>query len=226
MIVDKACFSFFRRCLFRGIVINNRQKISFSLTMPRQSNRFDITLESILREYLRRKGVLESVERSWYPFKGQHAPFYSPVADIAVGPFATQQRLISRYDDLEQRVPELINDLKSCFRENYNQYGGHFSGTPTYPFTEFEGNENARCFISIEIESKSPTRKHKMGSIVNAAALGRIAIVIGLDEYSVKVLIRILGYLKFLASVNKPTFKANNAFILSKEQILRILEGG
>lgn len=182
-------------------------------------------LESILREYLPRKGVHESVERTWYPFKGQHASFYSPVADIAVGPFATQQRLIPRYDELEQRLPELIDDLKSCFRENYNQYGGHFSGTPTYPFTEFEGNENARCFIAIEIESKSPTRKHKMGSIINAAALGRIGIVVGLGEYTVKVLIRILGYLKFLASVDKPTFRANNTFIVSKEQILGILEG-
>jgi len=192
--------------------------------MPRESSDFESRLESELRDYLRRKGVHEHVVRGWYPFKGQHASFYSPVTDIAVGPFATQERLIRDYNNLEHRIPDLLNSLKSCFRDNYHKHGGHFPGSPTYPFTEFEGNENARCFIAIEIESKNPTRKHKMGSIINAASLGRIGIVVGLDEYTERVLIRILGYLKFLASVGKPTFRAGNTFIVDKEQFLRILD--
>lgn len=187
------------------------------------SREFESPLQSLLRAYLGRKHITEEVVRSWYPFRSQHASFYSPITDIAVGPFAVTEILISEYNRLQERIQDLIDDLESCFRENYNQYGGHFPQIPDYPFTDFIGNENARCFIAIEIESKSPTRKHKMGSIINASALGRVGIVIGMDEYTVKVMIRILGYLKFLASVEKPTFKPDNIFIVSKDQIIRIL---
>lgn len=193
------------------------------LKMPETSREFERRLETILRTYLRRKNIHEDVMRSWYPFRGQHASFYSPITDIAVGPFAIEDRLISEYNDFQERIPDLIDDLTSCFRDNYNQYGGHYPGIPSYPFSNFQGNENARCLIAVEIESKNTTRKHKMGSIVNASALGRVGIVVGMDDYSLKVLIRILGYLKFLASVEKPTFKPDNVFIVSRDQILRIL---
>ena len=193
--------------------------------MPSSSKDVEIRLETIFRTYLRRNGVAESVKRSWYPFKGQYAPFYTPITDIAIGPFATEERLISRYNDLELSVPELIGELKSCFRENWDRYREHYPAIVAYPFTDFVGNENGRCFIAVEIESKSTSRKHKMGSIVNASALGRIGIVVGLDDNTVSALIRILGYLKFLASVEKPTFKADNTFIVTTAQIMRILEG-
>jgi hypothetical protein len=194
--------------------------------MPQESNSLDIRLASKLRIYLSGKGVHEEVKRGWYPFRGQHAYFYSPVTDIAVGPFAIYDRLIENYDDLQRKIPQLIGHLESCFRENYQQYGGPVAGNPTYPFADFVGNRNPRCFIAIEIESKSPTRKHKLGSIINAAALGRLGIVVGLDCPTVKLLVRILVYLRFLASVDKPTFKTDNTFVVSIEQIERILEIG
>jgi len=192
--------------------------------MPESSRDFELRLQSILRDYLNGRQIFEDVERSWYPFKGQHASFYSPITDIAVGPFATEKRLIFDYDRLEERIPELIVTIGSHFRKNYTRYGGHFPGIPTYPFTSYTGNENARCFIAIEVESRRTSRKHKMGSTINASALGRIGLVIGMDEYTVKVMIKILGYLKFLASVEKPTFRADNIFIVTKDQILRILK--
>jgi len=193
--------------------------------MPSSSKEIETRFETTLRTYLQTKGVAESVTRSWHPFKGQYAPFYTPITDIAVGPYATRERLISRYDDLETSAQELIGQLKTGFRENWNRYRERYPGIVAFPFTDFVGNRNARCFIAVEVESKSTPRKHKLGSIVNAAALGRIGIVVGLDDDTVRALIRILGYLKFLASVDKPTFNANNTFIISKAQMLRILEG-
>jgi hypothetical protein len=193
--------------------------------MPHLSRDTEVRLETALRTYLGNKGVTGSVKRGWHPFKGQYAPFYTPITDIAVGPYATRDRLIPQYNDLEASARELIGQLKTGFWENWNYYSERYPGIVAYPFTDFRGNENARCFIAVEIESKSTSRKHKLGSIVNAAALGRVGIVVGLDDDTVSALIRILGYLKFLASVNKPTFDASNTFIMSKAQMLRILEG-
>lgn len=198
---------------------------SISSRMPSSSADTEIRLKTALRTYLSAKGVSESVKRGWYPFKGQYVPFYSPVTDIAVGPYAIEEGLILRYDELEASVHELINELRTCYRENWDRYRELYPTIVAYPPTEFMGNENARCFIAVEVESKSTTGKHKLGSIVNAAALGRIGIIVGLDDDIVRALIRILGYLKFLASVRKPTFNANNTFIISETQMLRILEG-
>jgi hypothetical protein len=193
--------------------------------MPNQSKDAEIRLMAALRTHLRTMGITESVKRGWYPFKGQYAPFYSPVTDIAVGPYATEEGLILRYDELEASVHELINEVRTCYRENWNRYRELYPTIVAYPPNEFTGNENARCFIAVEVESKSTTGKHKLGSIVNAAALGRIGIVVGLDDDIVRALIRILGYLKFLASVRKPTFNANNTFIVTKSQLVGILNG-
>jgi len=63
-----------------------------------------------------------------------------------------------------------------------------------------------------------------MGSIINATALGRVSVLVGMNEYTVEVMIKILEYLKVLESVGKPTFKAGNIFILTKKQIIDILK--
>jgi hypothetical protein len=193
--------------------------------MPLSHRRFERSLEIALREYLLRRDIREHIVRSWYPFKGQQAAFYTPITDIAVGPFAVRDRLIPQYDGLEERNIELSSDLESCFRASLRSYTDRFPAMLPYSAVRFAGNYNARCFIAVEIESKKTSKKHKMGSIVNAAALGRIGIVVGLDDAAVWALIRVLGYLKFLASVDKPTFKADNIFIISAAQILRVLEG-
>ncbi len=193
--------------------------------MPLSHRHFERRLEIALTEYLLRHDVLEHVVRNWYPFKGQQAAFYTPITDIAVGPFAVRERLIPQYDGLEDRIIELSSELESSVRASFRSYTNRFPAMLPYSTVSFAGNNNARCFIAVEIESKKTSKKHKMGSIVNAAALGRIGIVVGLDDDAVRALIRVLGYLKFLASVEKPTFKADNIFIISAAQILRILEG-
>jgi len=191
--------------------------------MKETSKEFEKRLELILKNYLNKRQINEEVERSWYPFKGQRAPFYSPITDIAIGPFATENQFISEYNRLERKISDLLEKLKSNFHDNYHRYGPN-PRVHNYILSSFEGNENARCFISFEIESKSMTRKHKMGSIINATALGRVGVLVGMDEYTVEVMIKILEYLKFLESVGKPTFKAGNIFILTKKQIIDILK--
>lgn len=51
-------------------------------------------------------------------------------------------------------------------------------------------NSNPRCFVAIELE-RSTGPKHRMGSIINAGAVGKIGIVIGLGDSAYRSLKRI-----------------------------------
>jgi len=83
-------------------------------------------------------------------------------------------------------------------------------------------NQNARCFLAIEIENTS-TKKHIMGSMINAASLGRIGIGIAYNDSVKRTFLRILNYLAFLKRVEKNTYDTTNFLILTKEQFLEIL---
>lgn len=83
-------------------------------------------------------------------------------------------------------------------------------------------NQNARCFLSIEIENTS-TKKHIMGSLVNAASLGRIGIGIAYNDSVKRTFVRIMNYLGFLRRVEKNTYDTTNFLIITKEQIENIL---
>ncbi|MBT1704443.1 hypothetical protein KK060_14205 [Fulvivirgaceae bacterium PWU20] len=78
-------------------------------------------------------------------------------------------------------------------------------------------NPNARCLLAIEIENTS-TKKHIMGSIINAASLDRIGIGIGYCDKAFRAFLRIVNYLGFLRKVEKNTYSTANFFVLSKEQ--------
>ena len=78
-------------------------------------------------------------------------------------------------------------------------------------------NQNARCFLAIEIENSS-SKKHIMGSMINAASLGRLGIGIAYNDSVKKTFLRILNYLAFLKRVEKNTYDTTNFLILTKEQ--------
>lgn len=63
-----------------------------------------------------------------------------------------------------------------------------------------------------------------MGSIVNAASLGRIGIGIAYNDSVLRTFIRILAYLSLLKRVGKNTYDTTNFLIVTKEQFLTILE--
>lgn len=152
---------------------------------------------------------------------------YSPEPDIRVGPFA--QRENERYEEEHDKMAEYSKDfIENCIKNHIEN--SKDSNLPQPRFELFHGyeavNRNARCFIAVEIETFPwPSRKHVLGSAINAVALGRIGLLIGFDNDSFEMFLRVLKYLHFLESVRpqKPSINFRNGLILSKEQFIEIL---
>ena len=167
---------------------------------------------------------------SWRPFAGEGGRIYQPVVDIAVGPFATEGRFILEYNNLVREHEGLIDRWIQVFQANWDglEYTRPFAVLPPGPSTHqnFLGrysNQNARCFIAVEIENET-TRKHLMGSIVNAGALGRIGILIAWQDKVLKAAIRMREYFDFLRRVEKRTFDMTGVLVLTPEQFASSLD--
>lgn len=162
--------------------------------------------------------IYDFVEVEWNPFKKCHVEDkqYCPRLDIAVGPFAVDARLESQYDQLLNQAKSkiFINYLIKLNNDNFPSIAG---GLKTSLENIRYFNYNARCFICIEIENKV-SRKHIVGGLINASALGRIAILVAWNPDKLKAFIKLKNYLHFLSSVEKNSFKTDNILILSKDQ--------
>jgi len=152
---------------------------------------------------------------------------YSPEPDIAVGPFATgDKHFEGEYDEMALHSRMFIEGCISKHKVNAKNVGF----TIAFPsFGSFYGstavNSNARCFIAMEIERTGTSRKHKLGSTVNAIALGRIGILLGFDNASTRIFLRALKYLDFLNTVKKLNIDFRNGLVLSKEQFEEVIRG-
>jgi hypothetical protein len=62
------------------------------------------------------------------------------------------------------------------------------------------------------------TRKHIIGGLINASALGRVAVLIGWDDRKVQAMFEQRMYMNFLQQVGKNHFYTNNVVILSPHQ--------
>jgi hypothetical protein len=148
----------------------------------------------------------------WRPFLGEGRGMYAPVVDVAVGPFANVGTYINEYAELLDRTRGLVEAL--IHKHNENMDG-------LEPPGDFEviknSNENSRCLLCIEIE-ESGSRKHCLGNLVNASALGRIGILVARNQKVMEVFKRQRAYLSFLAQVKKNSFKTENALVLTEEQ--------
>ncbi len=153
----------------------------------------------------------ETVESQWYPFRGEGRSIYCPRVDIAVGPFATEQRYEAKYAELLERTRPFVERLI----EKHNQNVEEIDRTCFAEISYF--NENARCLLCIEVEG-SGTRKHCLGDLVNASALGRIGLLVACSSEFLQVFVRQRVYLRYLANVGKNTFRTNNALVLTTEQ--------
>jgi len=156
--------------------------------------------------------IYEQVEIQWYPFRGHGRHIYSPAVDVAVGPFAIEMRLENRYTELLNETKDFITSLILMHNQNVASYEEQTSFDSLLHF-----NENARCLLCIEVEDKGG-RKHCIGNLVNASALGRIGILVARSNEAFRVFLRQRVYLKFLAGVGKNTFKTDNALVLTSEQ--------
>jgi hypothetical protein len=156
--------------------------------------------------------LYDEVVMQWRPFRGEGVGMYAPVVDVAVGPFAIEKRYIDEYSRLLDRTRAFIESLIE--RHNSNLQGLE---TPTGFEAVRNFNGNSRCLLCIEIE-ESGGRKHCLGNLVNASALGRIGILVSRQASVMRTFVRQRAYLHFLADVQKNTFRTENALVLSEEQ--------
>lgn len=173
---------------------------------------------SIQDEIANRLGQLfgqDNVVREWDVAKNSGDAFtrtlYCPRVDIAIGPFNIDRNL--------QRNNWLIY-------EAYEKYQGLIEAIKKrsdIPDRKLETNQNPRCFIALEIEHRT-SRKHRLGSLVNASAIGKVGIIAAKNPDVFNSIVKIRKYLEFLESVGKSKYNPQNVMIVLANDLLEILQ--
>jgi hypothetical protein len=161
----------------------------------------------------------EEVKVEWASMQDEHdLTLYSPRIDVAVGPFATQERYGHIYDAMldREQVQYFINRLVNFNRINLEAYGDFVR--PVEYREIIYSNYNARCFMAIEIEN-FVSRKHLMGGAINASALGRFGVVIPWSNEKLRAFVKLVRYLHYLRYAEKNTFDTSNLLIVSRDQM-------
>lgn len=168
------------------------------------------------------------VSLEWRAMDGE-GPMYCPRVDIAIGPFAIERRLEREYDRLMDYYQEFFFKLIDFHIRNLHMYSGeelNRGRNEIFRQNIFDDlkqkNQNARCLAVIEIENKV-SRKHLIGGIVNACALGRIGIVVAWSPEKLRAFVKCRNYFAFLRSVGKNTYDTTNLLIIDKNQLLESL---
>lgn len=165
--------------------------------------------------------LLGEVTMEWKPFLTRDQG-YSPRPDIAVGPYAIEDNSEHIHKKLIRKHRYFIRALISKHNENAEHYA---SQLPIRNFDELtNSNANARCLFCVEIENQV-SRKHILGGLVNASALGRVAILVGWDERKVRAMFQQRIYMDFLRRVRKNHFYTENVVILSPQQFEECVDG-
>ncbi|NII83173.1 hypothetical protein [Pedobacter sp. SG908] len=164
------------------------------------------------------------VKNEWAAFSGRIHQ-YSPRIDLAIGPFNVEGPNLNHiYDELVEDE-HIRHFLLLCFKYHKENLNAQVYDEIIHP--EFETiihkNKNARCFIAIEIENQN-SKKHIMGSVVNAASLGRVGIGVAFNESTLRSFCRIANYLAFLKRVEKNTYDTYNFMILTVDQLESIYQ--
>ena len=176
------------------------------------------------------QGYESEVKVPWSAFSGHGRRTYSPKVDIAVGPFAIEKSYEDEYDRMVYSYHRLIDTWIDMFRQNWRRViGGTSWRVPPHSpsgYRDFIGhsaNRNARCFIAIEVENEN-SRKHLMGSIINAGALGRVGILVAWQEKVLRAAIRMREYFDLLQEAEKRTFNMSDVVVLSRNQFAASLD--
>ncbi len=166
-------------------------------------------------------------------YYGEHVPvhtewrsvfepgIYSPRVDVAVGPFAVVhgERYIDDYNEMMVNTSELFDQLIRFHLSNTQE-----DLPPGAIFVRLrDTNPNARCLIAIEVENTG-SRKHLMGDAINAAALGRIGVVVGWTPEKFRAFLNLKRYFNYLKGVGKNTFNLGNLLILDKNQLVDAIQ--
>ncbi|WP_366345992.1 hypothetical protein [Paenibacillus amylolyticus] len=173
-----------------------------------------------LRDMLREVFDSEDVYEEWSAMRDEYGlSIYCPRLDVAVGPFATHERLGHTYDDMLTNpiVESFLRKLVECNKVNLERYADGFVRPSKYEEILFT-NHNARCFMSIEIEHMV-SRKHLIGGAVNASALGRFGIIMPWSDEKLRAFVKLIRYFQYLKYAEKNTFDTSNLLIVTKEQM-------
>ncbi|HOX83102.1 MAG TPA: hypothetical protein PLJ60_06070 [Chryseolinea sp.] len=164
------------------------------------------------------------VKSEWAAFKRGRLQ-YSPRVDIAIGPFNVEGQNIARQYDRLVRARKVRSFISLFYEMHIQNIRKHFGQEPRIPslVQVLRKNWNARCLLAIEIENEN-SRKHIMGSLLNAASLGRVGIGIAFNEASFNSFKMIWSYQGFLRHVGKNAYDTTNFLIVTKEQADEILE--
>jgi hypothetical protein len=136
---------------------------------------------------------------------------YCPRVDIAVGPFNIDRNI------------ELNNHLISEAYEDHLNLIEAIKARSDIQYRALEANQNPRCFIAIEIEHRT-SRKHRLGSMVNASAMGKVGIIAATSPDVFDSITKIRRYLEFLEAVGKSRYNPRNVMIVLAEDLLTVLE--
>ncbi|HMA35703.1 MAG TPA: hypothetical protein VKY74_14655 [Chloroflexia bacterium] len=203
-----------------------------------------------IRELLQHLYPAQEVKDEWRAdFDGW---MYTPRLDVAVGPYAINCQYIDEYDFLMERSRRFVNAL--IYYHILNSYQIDLLDlTPDSSIIEIiyqrllATNPNARCFLAIEIE-KTTSTKHVLGGILNASALGRIAIIVAWYDnlplsvdmplqvaarqyrradsstrVDIPLLVSLGRYFGFLRHVEKNTLDTGNVLFLHRAQLREVL---
>lgn len=173
-------------------------------------------------------GYQYDIISEWPAFSERMKNVYSPITDISIGPFndSDDENIEYIYNEIVRldKITEFVTMLYSEHQNNLNELKRDTTKIERYSLPEAkDANTNSRCLFAIEIENTS-TKKHIMGSVVNAASLGRIGIGVGFCEEAYRAFIRIVNYLNWLKEVGKSSYPVGNFFVLRKSQFEEILD--
>ena len=139
--------------------------------------------------------------------KGQ---LYSPRLDYAVGPY----NLDRNKEENVGRINSAFRDFQPMIQQLVEEGNGNFAAISHY-------NSNPRMFIAIEMEDKT-SRKHRLGGIINASALGKVGILVGANAEVYWSVFKIMSYLEYLRTY-KSVILAPNVIAINRSRFVRVL---
>lgn len=163
----------------------------------------------------------ESISPEWNVSKNSQDDFsnteyYAPRVDIAIGPFNINRDL----ENNNEKYNSLVRDNIFLLQKLYDI--SHLGENHEYiSFTDFVStlNPNPRCFIAIEVENTRDA-KRSLGDIVNASVMGKVGIVIPLEEDKYKLFYKIKKYFHYLEQVGKLQGNFRNVLIIEGHKLL------
>jgi len=205
-------------CLVQSLMSARKKQITFNENvvcslegskLSRSSDQNDTLIE--LERVFGRHNVIEE----WDVAKNSSDAFtrklYCPRVDYAIGPFNIDAHII----DNNKSIIEAS--------EKYGELVQRFKLVSDRANSILEANPNPRCFLAIELEDKT-SRKHRLGSLINASAIGRIGIIVASNDEVFSSFVKIRSYLDFLLDVGKTRYAPKNVLILREGDFLEALK--